>query len=36
MNNKRLVIVGDKLYTIEEFMPGPGTYAYDDGYIRAS
>ncbi len=36
MSSRRLVVVGDKLYTIEEFMPGPGTYAYSDGFIRAS
>ncbi len=33
---KKLIIVGDKLFTIEEFMPGSGTYAYEDGVIRAS
>ncbi|MEM2253560.1 MAG: exosome complex RNA-binding protein Csl4 [Desulfurococcaceae archaeon] len=31
-----LVSVGDKLATIEEFMAGPGTYQWIDGYIRAS
>ncbi len=31
-----LVSVGDRLATIEEFIAGPGTYQWIDGYIRAS
>lgn len=30
------VSTGDKLATIEEFIAGPGTYQWIDGYIRAS
>ncbi len=33
---KKLVVPGDKLYTIEEFLPGKGTYAYQDGWVRAA
>ncbi len=36
MVEKKVVVPGDKLYTIEEFLTGSGTYAYDDGWIRSS
>lgn len=33
---KELVLPSDKLAVIEEYMPGEGTYADDEGYIRAA
>ncbi len=36
MSRKRIVLPGDKLYVVEEFLPGKGTYSYHDGWVRAS
>ena len=36
MSKKYIAVPGEKLYVIEEYLPGTGTYSCPDGWIRSS
>jgi len=36
VRQEALITPGDKLYVIEEYIPGPGTYSDQDGWIRSA